>query len=312
MTQTDKSEINKLHKWHPYRKLRRASRDTVGEKFKKSNHTYSVVLFTGLALFAPMLVGPPAGGAKPLPLVESSRTAPFVAELLSGVGGPEMVPVREVTTLEKITLKLEETDSRFDIFNENEKGPEKGPEVTVTKVYNHLKVANTVMPTTNSEIASDYGWRTPPCRGCSADHKGVDFVPGFGKPIFAVADGMVIKMGSNGGYGNYVKLAHLVANSEGVVEEWETLYAHMRDDSFVEGMIAGSVVKSGETIGEVGNTGMSTGPHLHFELIINGEHVDPLPLLGTYEVIIVTEEDYPDFMFVGETIKKVETVVAYE
>jgi murein DD-endopeptidase MepM/ murein hydrolase activator NlpD len=86
----------------------------------------------------------------------------------------------------------------------------------------------------------------------------------------------------------------------------------MKNDSFPEGLIIGSVVNSGETIGAVGNTGVSTGPHLHFELFINGENVDPLPLLGTYEVIIVSEEDYPDHMFVGQTIRRVETEVRYE
>lgn len=203
---------------------------------------------------------------------------------------------------------LVENDSQFSIFA----GNSIGPETTITKVYNYLKVADTVMPTTSPEITSDYGWRTPPCRGCSSDHKGIDFVPGFGEPIFAVADGMVIDMGRNGGYGNYVKLRHLMANSEGVMEEWVTLYAHMKNDSFPEGMKVGSAVKSGETIGAVGNTGMSTGAHLHFELTINGEHVDPMPLLGTYQVIIVTEEEYPDYMFVGEKFRAVETVITYE
>jgi murein DD-endopeptidase MepM/ murein hydrolase activator NlpD len=103
-----------------------------------------------------------------------------------------------------------------------------------------------------------------------------------------------------------------MGNSEGVIEEWVTLSAHMKNDSFPEGMIIGTVVKSGDTIGAVGNTGMSTGPHLHFELTINGEHVDPLPLLGTYEVIIVSEEDHPDYMFVGENFKVVEVVTGYE
>lgn len=216
--------------------------------------------------------------------------------------------MREVGPLKTLEVVFEDEDSRFDIFGMEEESSL----VTITKTLNHLKVANTVMPTTAPEITSDYGWRTPPCRGCSSDHKGIDFVPGFGEPIFAVADGMVIDMGRNGGYGNFVKVKHLMANSEGVIEEWVSLYAHMKNESFPEGMIIGSAVKSGETIGAVGSTGMSTGAHLHFELTINGEHVDPLPLLGTYEVIIVSEEDYPDYMFVGETFKMVEYVVTYE
>ena len=168
------------------------------------------------------------------------------------------------------------------------------------------------MPVTDPKVSSDYGWRTPPCAECSSDHRGVDFVPGNGTPVFAITDGMVIDMGSNGGYGYFVVLKHLVANKEGVIEEWVSLYAHLKKDSFPEGLKIGSEVKTGDTIGAVGSTGQSTGPHLHFELTINGENVDPLPLLGTYEVLIVTEEEYPDYMFVGETFKVVTEEVTYE
>jgi murein DD-endopeptidase MepM/ murein hydrolase activator NlpD len=307
-----KIEINTLPQNHPrrveYKKLasksgiRRIIRD-----FRNGTHTYSVALLLGLVAITPLVFfQPPSPDRTPVVITGSGS----IGELLSGSGsgGPEVVPIREKPVLEQVEEYFEEKTSPYNIFAANVEGPR----VTITKTVNHLKVANTVMPTTSAEVSSDYGWRTPPCRGCSADHQGIDFVPGFGKPIFAVADGMVIDMGNNGGYGNFVRLKHLIGNSEGVIEEWETLYAHMKDDSFPEGMMIGSVVKSGDTIGAVGNTGMSTGPHLHFELFINGENVDPLPLLGTYQVIIVSEEEYDDYMFVGETFKKVETVVSYE
>jgi murein DD-endopeptidase MepM/ murein hydrolase activator NlpD len=313
MTPRKKSKLNTLHPKHPYRiqyekSIQKSGKDRVVKDFKNGTHTYSFVLLAGFSAIALLAFVPPLSHIKPPLVVNSSPDSDSMVDLLNGMGGPEAIPERQVTALEKIELEFEESVPRFEIASQ----PIQGPVVTITKIYNHLKVSNTVMPTTAPEITSDYGWRTPPCSGCSADHKGVDFVPGYGEPIFAVADGMVIEMGSNGGYGNYVKLKHLIGNSEGVIEEWVTLYAHMKNDSFPEGMMIGTVVKSGDTIGAVGNTGMSTGPHLHFELTINGEHVDPLPLLGTYEVIIVSEEDHPDYMFVGETFKTVETIVGYE
>jgi hypothetical protein len=313
MTRKTKSKLSTLHPKHPYRiqyerSVKKSGKDRIVRDIKNGTHTYSFVLLAGFSAIALLAFVPPLSHIKPPLVVNSSPDSASMVDLFNGMGGPEAIPERQVTALEVIELKFEESVPRFEIASQ----PIQGPVVTITKIYNHLKVSNTVMPTTSPEISSDYGWRTPPCSGCSADHKGVDFVPGYGEPIFAVADGMVIEMGSNGGYGNYVKLKHLIGNSEGVIEEWVTLYAHMKNDSFPEGMMIGSVVKSGDTIGAVGNTGMSTGPHLHFELIINGEHVDPLPLLGTYKVIIVTEEDYPDFMFVGETFKKTEKVFTYE
>lgn len=277
----------------------------------KHHHNHlrgNAVLVSFAYLFGPLLLAPLPDNSPPSVLLPSSVSSQSLLDSIPGMGGPEEVPMREVGPLKTLEVVFEDEDSRFDIFGMEEESSL----VTITKTLNHLKVANTVMPTTAPEITSDYGWRTPPCRGCSSDHKGIDFVPGFGEPIFAVADGMVIDMGRNGGYGNFVKVKHLMANSEGVIEEWVSLYAHMKNESFPEGMIIGSAVKSGETIGAVGSTGMSTGAHLHFELTINGEHVDPLPLLGTYEVIIVSEEDYPDYMFVGETFKMVEYVVTYE
>jgi hypothetical protein len=305
--------INKLHPQHPHRvryekEIRRAGRERVVRCFKSGTHSYSIALFVGLFMVVPMFFMTPLSHERPPVFVATLSDASPMRDLLNGMGGPEMVPVKEVPVFEQFEEYFEESDSQFSVPTEDVGGPL----VTITKTFNHLKVANTIMPTTSPEITSNYGWRTPPCNGCSAEHKGVDFVPGYGEPVFAVADGMVIDMGTNGGYGNYVKLQHLISNSEGVMEEWVTLYAHMKNDSFPKGLKIGSVVQSGNTIGAVGSTGMSTGPHLHFELFINGENIDPLPLIGTYKVIIVSEEDYADFLYVGETFKKVEKVVSYE
>lgn len=237
--------------------------------------------------------------------VEFQHTSPLVTESLFelfGQGGPESdYPMNQPIEEQLQGILFPETVN-----------DEQTVEVTITKTINYMRIANTTWPVDTPDVSSDYGWRTPPCDGCSADHRGVDFVPGYGEPVYAITDGMVVEMGENGGYGNYIVLNHLVGNAEGEVDEWTTLYAHMRTNSFPKELKIGSVVKTGEKLGEVGNTGMSTGPHLHFELIINGEHVDPMPLLGTYEVVIIEEEDHLDWMFLGETFKIVETTTTYE
>ena len=266
------------------------------------------VIMTSVYIFTPMLF------VEPSEIFTREQSSKVVAvqevriqDYLFGKGGPEDggIPKRDPIT----DTIVYEDDPRYDL---SESLDIREPAITVTKTYNHLKVSNTSMPVDSPEVSSGYGWRSAPCKGCSSDHQGVDFVPGSGEPVYAISDGMVTDMGSSGGYGNYVVLKHLISNTEGVVEEWTSLYAHLQNNSFPEGMMIGSVVKTREQIGRVGNTGVSTGPHLHFELKINDENVDPLPLLGTYKVLVVSEEEYPDYLFVGEKIRSVETMVSYE
>jgi len=166
-----------------------------------------------------------------------------------------------------------------------------------TRKVVHVKVAETVWPVEEVAISSDYGWRVAPCDGCSSDHQGVDFVPGAGTDIYSVYQGVVTAAGWYGGYGNHVEIKHYVQNDEGVVEEWLTLYAHMQAESIPEDIYVGAVVQTGQKIGQVGSTGLSTGAHLHFELLIDGEHVDPMPILGHYELIEMTEEELQDWAF---------------
>lgn len=157
-----------------------------------------------------------------------------------------------------------------------------GPSGEVVRV-NFFNYANATLPTISAEVSSDFGWRTAPCKGCSSDHKGVDFVPGNGAPVKAILDGIVLEAGWNSGYGYWVKIQHLVVTDE-TVETWESVYAHMQRDSIPEEVFIGAVVKKGDLLGKVGSTGVSTGPHLHFELRINGEHVDPLPMIASTQV----------------------------
>lgn len=110
-------------------------------------------------------------------------------------------------------------------------------------------------------------------------HKGVDYAAPRGTPIKAAGDGRVKLAGRKGGYGNTVIIQH--GNS------YQTLYAHMQ--GFAKGIQTGRTVKQGQIIGYIGTTGLSTGPHLHYEFQINGTHVDPLsqklpmadPIAGT-------------------------------
>ena len=97
-------------------------------------------------------------------------------------------------------------------------------------------------------------------------HKGVDYAAPRGTPIKAAGDGKVLLAGRRGGYGNTVIIQH--GNS------YRTLYGHMQ--GFAKGMKTGGSVKQGQVIGYIGTTGLSTGPHLHYEFQVNGVHVDPL------------------------------------
>jgi murein DD-endopeptidase MepM/ murein hydrolase activator NlpD len=247
----------------------------------------SALILMSLYMFMPMLITVEmAGTPKPSgsPITESAmkkeinQTSPTPQP--PGVGGPEEVPgLGELLILE---IKNESSD----IFS---LGPTQlvisgGPAPTVYRI-NYLNTYNARLPVDDPTISSDYGWREPPCDGCSSDHRGVDFVPGNGAPIYAILDGMVVESGFLGGYGYWVKLEHLVQNPEnGKMQRWETIYAHMQENSIPDDVKIGAVVKKSQILGKVGSTGMSTGPHLHFELIIEGEHVNPLPLISEYEV----------------------------
>lgn len=116
---------------------------------------------------------------------------------------------------------------------------------------------------TNGRITSTYGMRRHPILGYKRMHSGVDFGGGYGAPIYAVTDGTVAMAGRNGGYGNYVRLNH--GNGLG------TGYGHMSRIA----VRPGQRVAQGQVIGYIGSTGLSTGPHLHYELYRNGRAVNP-------------------------------------
>ncbi|MFN6953242.1 MAG: peptidoglycan DD-metalloendopeptidase family protein [Acetobacteraceae bacterium] len=120
-------------------------------------------------------------------------------------------------------------------------------------------------PLDGARISSRFGMRRHPILGYSRMHRGVDFAAPTGTPVYAAADGVVESVRFERGYGNVVRLRH----QGGMM----TLYAHL--SRFAPGMRAGVRVRQGQTIGRVGSTGMSTGPHLHYEVHIAGRAVNP-------------------------------------
>lgn len=120
-------------------------------------------------------------------------------------------------------------------------------------------------------ITSDFGPRIAPCGGCSSDHKGLDMNPGDRSPVQAIAAGVVREASAvdGGGLGVYAVIDHTVDG-----ELVSSVYAHMAEGSLA--FAVGDEVGVGDTVGLVGNTGQSTGPHLHFEILEGGTTpIDP-------------------------------------
>lgn len=271
-----------------------------------SNVRTPAIAISAIYLFGPMVFSAPTAEA-----VSPNISRYSIVEGL-GQGGPEAPYIlkSEYSAInDKFASVLMPISAYVNPFDPVEEDANKVPVIRVT---NYMKVSNTQWPVDTPDVSSDYGWRTPPCDGCSSDHRGVDFVPGENTPVYAVTDGIIVEMNYNSGYGYYVRIKHLVTNNEGELENWETLYAHMATDSIPENLIIGSAVKTGEIIGKVGSTGVSTGPHLHFELLIEGEHVDPFPLLGTYQVLELDEDGLQEYRYAGEIIRSEAKVVGYE
>lgn len=120
-------------------------------------------------------------------------------------------------------------------------------------------------PIDGARISSGFGMRRHPILGYSKMHKGLDFAAPTGTPILAAGDGVIEKIGRAGAYGNYIRLRH-----DG---KYSTAYAHM--SRFAKGLKPGSRVRQGQTIGYVGTTGRSTGPHLHYEILTAGKQINP-------------------------------------
>mgnify|MGYP006089826373 CR=1 FL=1 len=119
-------------------------------------------------------------------------------------------------------------------------------------------------PINGARLSSSFGMRKHPIKGFNKMHTGTDFAAPMGTPIQASGSGTITRAKWCGGGGNCIKIKH---NST-----YETIYAHMKN--FAQGMKVGKKVRQGQIIGYVGSTGMSTGPHLHYEVVINGKKVN--------------------------------------
>ena len=140
----------------------------------------------------------------------------------------------------------------------------KGSEGHYDKNGKSVKKALMKTPINGARLSSPFGMRKHPIDGYNKMHRGTDFAAPMGTPIMASGDGVIKKAGWCGGGGNCVKIKH---NST-----YQTIYAHM--SKFARGIKPGVRVKQGQTIGFVGSTGKSTGPHLHYEVIVNGKKVN--------------------------------------
>lgn len=176
----------------------------------------------------------------------------------NGQGGPVAGLQPDVLATQVANLKVELDRKKANLKNLKGRLEERNQRIAATP---------TEWPTDGGSISSRFGGRNSPWGIGSTDHRGIDIANYHGADIYAAADGVVVFSGWNGGYGRSMEIEH----GYGI----KTVYAHTSENI----VVAGQYVRKGQVIGRVGNTGNSTGPHLHFEVNLNGTDVDPLRFL---------------------------------
>ena len=209
--------------------------------------------------------GPDVHVVPPLPDSEES-------EPLDGAGGPLLPPhVCDADRVKKggsAPQRLKRTQSVIDCLNDTLSQLEDD----VLPHYASYMSYPGRDPAPGARSGSPYGNRVDPFTRHASFHPGIDLVAPTGTAIVATAGGRVIQSGPHGGYGNAIDIRH----SDGIV----TRYGHT-SKIFVR---VGDVVMPGQKIGEVGSTGRSTGPHLHFEVIVDGAQINPKPYLALFRL----------------------------
>lgn len=184
-----------------------------------------------------------------------------LAEKTGGKGGPSKTKVSDLVVLQEqnalLQKNLQASTQDWDNLLASIKAENYRNEVTPN-----------LWPLDGGYISSDFGSRANPFDGYSSDyHPGIDIAENYGAPVYASASGYVQRAGWYGGYGKYIKISHDYG--------YATAYGHL---SSIE-ISAGDYVSKGQIIGYVGSTGYSTGPHLHFEVLLYGEQVNPRRLI---------------------------------
>lgn len=181
----------------------------------------------------------------------------------TGQGGPAelgMVEMFDILTVQNKNIKQQIDDKKTSM---------KEMLLAMEKRSNSMNAFPDLWPGEGGTISSPYGGRMAPVGGGYDWHPGIDIAVDFGTPVYASAAGTVEQAGWNGGYGRYVKLGH--GNG------YETAYGHMSGIAVTEG----EAVRKGDIIGFAGSSGYSTGPHIHFEVLVDGQFVDPMYMLSS-------------------------------
>lgn len=179
----------------------------------------------------------------------------------------------EMVTLQEPSSGFRKIVAIVSYLNDEETGREIIKEEVVKEAVPKIVERGTIVPPTyvkpvsGGRLSSRFGRRSAPTKGASTYHKGVDWAVPTGTPVYASCGGTVVKAGWGGGYGYVVYIKH--------EDGRQTRYAHLSKVL----VSVGSKVNQGTRIGLSGNTGISSGPHLHFEMLINGKQVDPLKYL---------------------------------
>lgn len=195
---------------------------------------------------------------------------PGIAEaagISHGVGGiPHPVSDKDIIRLSKQTkAALSNLNLQIDKMHESILQSKSKAEANIRQ----RRSTPRLWPTTSNVITSNFGYRKDPFTYRPSFHSGIDLGARKGEPVFATADGTVIRTGSDRSRGNHIQLEHA-----GGLRTW---YMHL---SKIQ-VKTGDTVSQGDIIGLVGSTGRSTGPHLHYEVVKNGKSIDPRPYLQT-------------------------------